>query len=254
MNTVAQSTALAKEMVSGGYRYLYGGKGQNYTKALVQRLAKENPKTYTASLIKEALKDADKGFKAIDCSGFVCKALGIPNMGSGQIKSTAVEVLPVTKANAKEGMAIWKQGHIAYVGDGLKIYEAKSTAADMAVTSWEKRASAFSYLLVVKGSALASAPKVEKPVAPVINKPMVASPTIKKGVKGIHAKYLQQDLNYLHNIGYIKLDAILKEDGDCGSKTVEAIKVFQKKVGFKGNDIDGSYGPATYAKMKALLG
>lgn len=91
-------------------------------------------------------------------------------------------------------------------------------------------------------------------VAPVINKPMVASPTIKKGIKGIHAKYLQQDLNYLHNIGYIKLDAILKEDGDCGSKTVEAIKVFQKKVGFKGSDIDGSYGPATYKKMKEVLG
>lgn len=254
MNTVAQSTALAKEMVGGGYRYLYGGKGQNYTTALVNQLAKQNPSTYTASLKKEALKDADKGFKAIDCSGFICKALGIPNIGSAQLKSTAVQVLKVTKANAKEGMVLWKSGHVAYVGDGLKIYEAKSTAADLTVSTWEKRASAFSYLLIVKGSALASAPKVEKPVAPVVNRPMVASPTIKKGIKGIHAKYLQQDLNYLHNIGYIKLDAILKEDGDCGSKTVEAIKVFQKKVGFKGSDIDGSYGPATYKKMKEVLG
>jgi len=85
-------------------------------------------------------------------------------------------------------------------------------------------------------------------------KPMVASPTIKKGVQGIHAKYLQQDLNYLYAIGYIKLNAKLKEDGDCGTNTVNAIKVFQEKVGFKGKNIDGSYGPASYAKMKALLG
>jgi GH24 family phage-related lysozyme (muramidase) len=87
-----------------------------------------------------------------------------------------------------------------------------------------------------------------------ITKPTLASPTIKKGVQGIHAKYLQQDLNYLYAIGYIKLNAKLKEDGDCGTNTVNAIKVFQKKVGFTGKDIDGSYGPASYAKMKALLG
>ena len=86
-----------------------------------------------------------------------------------------------------------------------------------------------------------------------ISKPTLASPTIKKGVQGIHAKYLQQDLNYLYAIGYIKLNAKLKEDGDCGTNTVNAIKVFQEKVGFKGKDIDGSYGPASYKKMKDLL-
>lgn len=85
-------------------------------------------------------------------------------------------------------------------------------------------------------------------------KPTLASPTIKKGVQGIHVAYLQQDLNYLYAIGFIKLKAVLDEDGDCGTNTVNAIKVFQEKVGFKGKDIDGSYGPASYAKMKALLG
>lgn len=250
MNTVEQSNALAIQICcSGKYRYLYGGKDQDYTSALVNKLAKAYPKTYTASLKKEALKDADKGFKAIDCSGTICKVLGIPAMGSAQLESTAVKKLSVTKANAKPGMVLWKSGHVAYVGADLKIYEAKSTASDMCVSEWSKRASAFTKLLVVKGSALATTP-----TQTTVTKPFVASPTIKKGIKGIHAKYLQQDLNYLHNIGYIKLDAILKEDGDCGSKTVEAIKVFQKKVGFKGSDIDGSYGPATYKKMKEVLG
>jgi hypothetical protein len=90
--------------------------------------------------------------------------------------------------------------------------------------------------------------------AAVPTKPMVASPTIKKGVQGIHVTYLQQDLNYLYAIGFIKLKAELIEDGDCGTNTVNAIKAFQENVGFKGKDVDGIYGPASYNKMKALLG
>lgn len=77
-----------------------------------------------------------------------------------------------------------------------------------------------------------------------ISKPTLASPTIKKGVQGIHAKYLQQDLNYVLGLN-------LATDGVVGNKTVEAIKQFQKKYGLT---VDGSYGPASYAKMKALLG
>ena len=238
MNTVVQAVALAKQMVSGGYKYLYGGKGQNYTSTLVEKLAKQYPGTFTASLKKEALKDADKGYKAIDCSGFICKVLGISDIGSAQMKATAVKILPVSKANAKEGMVLWKSGHVAFVGDGLQIYEAKSTKSDLTVSSWDKRASAFTNLLIIKGSALA-----EAPVKEVEEKPFVASPTIKKGVKGIHVKYLQQDLNYI-------LGCNLVVDGDCGNKTVEQIKAFQKKCGLT---IDGSYGPKSYAKMKQLL-
>ena len=238
MNTIAQSMTLAKQMVSGGYKYLYGGKGQAYTSALVEKLAKQYPSTFTASLKKEALKDADKGYKACDCSHLVCTVLGISAMGSAQLKSTAVKLLPVKKENAKEGMVLWKKGHVAFVGDGLKIYEAKSTAADLTVSTWGKRASAFTYLLVVKGSALAEMPKEV-----VEEKPFVASPTIKKGVKSIHVKYLQQDLNYIFGCK-------LLVDGDCGNKTVEQIKAFQEKCGLT---VDGSYGPKSYEKMKKLL-
>ena len=238
MNTVVQAVTLAKQMVSGGYKYLYGGKGQDYTSALVEKLAKQYPGTFTASLKKEALKDADKGYKAIDCSGFICKCLGLADIGSAQMKSTAVQLLKVTKANAKEGMVLWKSGHVALVGDEMKIYEAKSTASDLTVSSWDKRASAFTYLLVVKGSALA-----EKPTTPEVQKPFVASPTIRQGTKGIHVKYLQQDLNYI-------VGCNLVTDGDCGSKTVEQIKVFQKRCGLT---IDGIYGPKSYTKMKQLL-
>ena len=84
---------------------------------------------------------------------------------------------------------------------------------------------------------------VSIPVQTTTSKPTVASPTIKKGVQGIHAKYLQQDLNYVLGLN-------LATDGVVGNKTVEAIKQFQKKYGLT---VDGSYGPASYNKMKALL-
>ncbi len=84
---------------------------------------------------------------------------------------------------------------------------------------------------------------VSTPVQTTTSKPMLASPTIKKGVQGIHAKYLQQDLNYVLGLN-------LATDGVVGNKTVEAIKQFQKKYGLT---VDGSYGPASYNKMKALL-
>lgn len=154
-NTIEQSNELAKSMCTSGYRYLYGGKGQDYTTALVNKFAALYPKVYTAYIKAEALKNADKGYKAIDCSGFVCKVLGISNMGSAQLRDAAERHLSVSRENAKPGMAIWHPGHIAYIGEDLKIYEAASTKAGMRISSFESRANAFKELLVVKGSALA---------------------------------------------------------------------------------------------------
>jgi len=158
VNTVSESNKLAKEMCSKDtkYRYLYGGKGQKYTSALVRQLASAYPSFYDP--IKYAMEDADKGYLAIDCSGFVCKVLGITSAGSSGLKSNAVKRLSVTKANAKPGMVLWKQGHVAYVGEDLKIYEAAGTTIDLKVSTWDKRAGAFSLLLICKGSALSVTP------------------------------------------------------------------------------------------------
>lgn len=156
-NSVKESNKIAKQICSGNYRYLYGGKDVPYTSSLVKQYAKLYPSVYTPSLIRLALADADKGYRAIDCSGFVCKVLGIANVGSAQLLGSAVKKYTVTKKNAKEGMVLHRNGHVAYVGEGLKIYEAQSTATDLKVSDWEKRANAFTSLIVVKGSALANA-------------------------------------------------------------------------------------------------
>lgn len=72
----------------------------------------------------------------------------------------------------------------------------------------------------------------------------IATPTIKNGSKGENVKTLQNNLNSVINAG-------LTVDGSCGSKTVAAIKAFQKKYKLT---VDGSYGPKSAAKMKEILG
>lgn len=151
--TIQEGTKRAQN-ITKSYKYLYGAKGEDYTKALVERLAKQYKSKFTADLKKEALKDADKGHKAGDCSFLVCAALGLSMINSLAIKQKAVVLFKPEKNKALEGMALWKNGHVAYVGDGLKIYELKNTKADACVSSFESRAKDFTYMFVVKGSPL----------------------------------------------------------------------------------------------------
>lgn len=71
----------------------------------------------------------------------------------------------------------------------------------------------------------------------------VAKPTIKNGSTGSEVKTLQKNLNKVMKSG-------LTVDGECGSKTVAAIKAFQKKYYLT---IDGVYGNKSYAKMKTVI-
>lgn len=91
----------------------------------------------------------------------------------------------------------------------------------------------------------AHAKEKAKPVA-AITKPAgkytgtIPAPTIKKGSKGSKVKDLQKFLNWY---GSFKLVI----DGDCGVKTVRAMKVFQKTEGLTA---DGIYGAKSQAKAK----
>lgn len=251
MNTIAQSNALASQLVNGNkYRYLYGGKDQPYTSALTKSLASRYPSVYTSSLKALALQDADKGYMAIDCSGFVCKVLGFPvtAMGSSQFRQTAVKKLAVKKENAKPGMAIWRNGHIAYVGDGLKIYEAAGTKADLKVSSWESRASAFTELLVVKGSYLAEQmvsvwSKQKNPYTePTTNVCMVStakSKNIKNYInKGEGVKWVQFELNEAGCKG--KDGKPLDVDGKFGANCYHALVTFQSSCKITADGICGA--------------
>lgn len=153
MMTVNEGTKKAQNII-GTHKYLYGAKGQLYTKELVNSLAKSYPNKYTATLKKEAMKDADKGYLAGDCSYLVCAAMGLPMINSAGLKNKAVMKLRPQKSVAQEGMCLWKEGHVAYIGDDLKVYEMRSTAADGRVSSFDSRAKDFEYMFVVRESPL----------------------------------------------------------------------------------------------------
>lgn len=153
MRTVQECTQRAQTIIKT-HRYLYGGKGQPYTKELVERLSKAYPSKFTAALKAEAMKDANKGYLAGDCSYLVCSALGMGNINSLSLKQKAVMLIRPQKALAEEGMVLWKSGHVAYIGDNLKVYEMRSTARDGCVSSFDERAKDFSYMFVIKDSPL----------------------------------------------------------------------------------------------------
>lgn len=153
-NTIEQSNELAKSMCVSGYRYLYGAKDQSYTTELVNQLSSAYQDKVDRA---DALKHADKGYMAVDGSGFVCKVLGIANKSSSQLESMAVKQMELKRENARPGMAVWRKGHVAYVGDNLTIYEAVSQKEGIRKSAFESKADAFEKLLIVKDSALAKA-------------------------------------------------------------------------------------------------
>ena len=259
MRTVEQSNQLAIQIVSSNkYKYLYGGKDQEYTVALTNKLASMYPNVFTSSLKALALKDAGKGYIAIDCSGFVCKVLGISNIGSAQLRQSAVKRLPVKKENAKPGMVLWKNGHVAYVGKDLNIYEAASTKDDLTCRTWEKRSSIFTELLVVKGSSLATE-STNKPTTTVAKNPYtkptkcicLTSTASRSKIKnyvcsGDMVKWLQYELNEAGCLG--KDGKSLTIDGKFGSNCDFALRNFQASCKIT---VDGICGPNTIKYLES---
>lgn len=144
----------AKDMIKAGYVYVYGYKGTKVTREGVNVLAKQYPSVYTDSIKSMAMRKIGK--MGIDCSGFVCKAAGITPIGSTQIKDSASKLYPVhDTSHIKNGMFIWKQGHIGLIEVDSKgnkyILEAKGTAYDLTKSKWSDRASHFMYYGEIKG-------------------------------------------------------------------------------------------------------
>ena len=107
-----------------------------------------------------------------------------------------------------------------------------------------------------KGKVLFGRPKYDvagagsESTAPVKEKkiPAAAKPTIKLNSIGEQVKLLQKDLNYL---GFKGVNGKkLAEDGEAGNNTIFALKAFQKKYKLQ---VDGEYGPKSYATMKEKL-
>lgn len=128
------------------YVYVYGAKGEVVTEGLIQRLAKENPSTYTQSYIDKCRKKIGK--KGIDCSGLVCRAAGISSVGSYYMKDKWK-----SKSKPECGLVAWKPGHVAVVysvlesGSKIGVVEAKGVDHDVEYNIY--RVDSFKCFLVV---------------------------------------------------------------------------------------------------------
>ena len=124
-----------------GTPYVYGAKGEVLTQAILDRLAWENPGTYTSTYKAKAAKYI--GQHCTDCSGLISWYTGRIR-GSYNYQDTAVERIGVDHLDeSMVGWALWKPGHIGvYIGDGWCI-EAKginygTIKSRVAVTPWQK--------------------------------------------------------------------------------------------------------------------
>ena len=96
-------------------------------------------------------------------------------------------------------------------------------------------------LRVWSGKLNSKTPKAYTPTTAYTGK--LPSKTVKKGSKGSDVKAVQSFLNWCIKAG-------LTVDGKCGTKTVNAIKKFQKQNGLK---VDGAFGSKSLAKAKAIV-
>lgn len=117
-------------------RYWYGAKGEIATKALADRLKKENPGVWTAGYYEKALEDIDGATRVCDCSGLVCASYQI-----GTINSTFIyKKYSVYGGSPKPGMIAWKSGHVGIIiDDAGHMAEMRSQAYDYQETrTWKE--------------------------------------------------------------------------------------------------------------------
>nr|DAZ40725.1 MAG TPA: resuscitation promoting factor interacting protein [Caudoviricetes sp.] len=109
--TAAGLVAFAKSKL--GTPYIYGAKGTVMSLSQIRALRKQ----YGSNCVWTS-DDSKAGKVCVDCSGLISWYTGTIR-GSGQYKSTAVEVIPISKrTNAHIGWAVWMNGHIGiYLGD-----------------------------------------------------------------------------------------------------------------------------------------
>ena len=100
-----------------GTAYVYGAKGTVLSLEQIRQLRR----TYGSNCVWYS-DDSKAGKVCVDCSGLISWYTGIVR-GSGQYKSSAVEVVPISqRTNDHIGWAVWMKGHIGiYLGDNKYI-------------------------------------------------------------------------------------------------------------------------------------
>lgn len=120
-----------------GMVYWYGGKRQKCTQALADRLHKENPNVWDTAYMKKAEKDIDNFKYCCDCSGLVCYAYGINDIGSYEIRKR----FHIWNGKPRPGMIAWKPGHVGIIKTcSGKVIEMRGIDYDFMDTRYRKTA------------------------------------------------------------------------------------------------------------------
>ena len=136
-------------------------------------------------------------------------------------------------SNIIPGELLYMKGHCGvYIGNG-KVYESTPSGKDGA------QETSFTFQKWTEHGKL---PGIDYKSAPV-SAHIIAKPTLRVGSKGMQVDFLQKNLN--------ALGASLDVDGQFGNLTQRALMRFQEKYKLQ---IDGIYGPKSYAKMREVLG
>lgn len=164
------------------------------------------------------------------------------------------------------GVLLFSSGHVGvYIGDGYAVEArgfnygvVKTKVSARSWTSWAYMPDSVLEYDTANGyiPPAEDTTENEKPIqtTPTVTEPAkeykLGDRTIKRGVEGNDVAELQAALVKLgYNLGTYgtNKDGI---DGDCGSKTVQAIKDFQAAHGL---EVDGKYGKKSHAAMQEAL-
>ncbi|MFT3971687.1 MAG: ElyC/SanA/YdcF family protein [Micropruina sp.] len=199
--------------------------------------------------------------RSLDCSGLIAwafywsmaysmgddTAAGLYNRSKQVSGSPQVGDMVFLRNNPARPNGI---GHVAILTKKLsngdwRIIEARGRASGVVRTtlSYWKTRRYYAGLRRIPAFKLATTPK--PPKDDPAKKPTTGS-NLKVGSKGDRVEKLQKGLN-------AKFPAYsnLKPDGEYGAKTKAVVEEFQRRVGFKGRDIDGVVGPKTLTKLAA---
>lgn len=100
------------------YVYWYGGSGQKCSTQLLNTLARLYPSIYTTTYKDKCRQDIANGKYCIDCSGFACKASGLPHYSTYQMTYDSHFKRYYDMNHPKNGMIVWRPTHCGIYYDG----------------------------------------------------------------------------------------------------------------------------------------
>ncbi len=210
----------------GRWGYVLGAQGEYYTKELAVKWGNQNRAGMDYNYFVNTCS-VWFGQNVADCSGMIVEAFRVykktyadrtaNNFKAQFVRSGAIATIP-----EREGIAVWKSGHIGiYIGGG-NVIEDRGVGYGIVVSKLTTQSWTYwGELLDVSYSD----------VNPY--------PTLRKGDKGAAVSDLQGRLNDYNNYGLVV-------DGNFGTRTEEAVKDFQKQNELK---VDGICGSDTWAAL-----